>query len=760
MATLRNLTGLLAPLLLAACASMQPPEFQYLQQNRYAELRAVMEQKVPDLARGKTADLVYLCFAYSKIRQYDRLFPCIEQLERNIAAGDTQLFWFDFTPTPALLRAVAHIEFGDYPAAIAAAERAVAQSARKDSYLQLRIYALAAAGLAHALAGEPAPARRYATQLHAIEARALEASDKYIGLARIHMALGEYREVLEVLRRDDEENAAFKEFTNLIAGGGSGGASIFAYWEMPKRFMQYRALLELGRAAEARHGYDELLRAAGTAQSADLYWLVLFDRGRIAEREGDAQAAAAFYRRGIAAIEEQRANIHTEGAKIGFVGDKQELYRSLIRLLLAQGMAHEAFEIVERAKARALVDMLAAKQDFAIPVADPARVRQLLANARQAEAAALTAEAQPQAAALRSSALEARRQLGVAAPELASLVSVASLSAAEIQALIPADETLIEYYHDGDAELTAFVVTRHGLEALRLDGRGLADEVRQFRTALEDIASDRHLDLARRLHARLIAPVAGRAAGARLVVVAHGALHYLPFNALHDGQAYLVERHSLRLLPSASVLRYVRRAPPASTGEILAFGNPDLGDPRLDLTHAEAEAVAVTRGRPRSKALLRGAASESALRQYGTGFRYLHFATHGEFNAAAPLKSALRLARDAAGDGLLTVDKLYSLRLDADLVTLSACETGIGKIASGDDVVGLARGFLYAGSRSIVASLWQVDDQATAHLMTRFYGLLGARDKREALRQAQRETMRRYPHPFFWAAFQLTGSAD
>jgi len=106
----------------------------------------------------------------------------------------------------------------------------------------------------------------------------------------------------------------------------------------------------------------------------------------------------------------------------------------------------------------------------------------------------------------------------------------------------------------------------------------------------------------------------------------------------------------------------------------------------------------------------------------------------------------LLLAKDAESDGLLTVDKLYSMKLDADLVTLSACETGIGKIASGDDVVGLSRGFLYAGSRSIVASLWKVDDLATSYLMTNFYDQLKLADKREALRNAQRETMKKYPH--------------
>lgn len=108
---------------------------------------------------------------------------------------------------------------------------------------------------------------------------------------------------------------------------------------------------------------------------------------------------------------------------------------------------------------------------------------------------------------------------------------------------------------------------------------------------------------------------------------------------------------------------------------------------------------------------------------------------------------------------MLTVDKLYTLRLDADLVTLSACETGLSKVANGDDLVGLTRGFLYAGSSSIVASLWKVDDAATAELMKNFYMQLEKTNKRDALRSAQLETKKQYPHPYFWASFQLMGAA-
>jgi CHAT domain-containing protein len=235
----------------------------------------------------------------------------------------------------------------------------------------------------------------------------------------------------------------------------------------------------------------------------------------------------------------------------------------------------------------------------------------------------------------------------------------------------------------------------------------------------------------------------------------------MPFAALQDGEGkFLLDRYSLRFLPSASVLKFLRPVLQQKDTRLLALGNPDLDDARLDLAFAEGEAKLVASLYPSSRVLLRKDASESNFKKAGAVFSRIHFASHGKFQADEPLKSGLYLAKDADNDGILTVGELYSMNLEADLVTLSACETGLGKIASGDDVVGLTRGFLYAGSRSIVASLWSVDDKATATLMQAFHANLASMNKREALRQAQVKAREAFPHPFFWAAFQLTGRAE
>jgi len=190
---------------------------------------------------------------------------------------------------------------------------------------------------------------------------------------------------------------------------------------------------------------------------------------------------------------------------------------------------------------------------------------------------------------------------------------------------------------------------------------------------------------------------------------------------------------------------------------MLLLGNPDLGRPDMDLPGAEAEVRAIKAIWPGSTVLLRKSATKGAIDKAGGLFRIIHVAAHGEFASDQPLNSRLLLAPEGSDNGQLTAGDLYGLRLNADLVTLSACETGMGKVLSGDDVVGLTRGFLYAGANSIVASLWPVSDEETKFLMTSFYGNLKRMPKADALRQAQLETKKKYPHPFYWSAFQLTG---
>jgi CHAT domain-containing protein len=334
------------------------------------------------------------------------------------------------------------------------------------------------------------------------------------------------------------------------------------------------------------------------------------------------------------------------------------------------------------------------------------------------------------------------------------LVSVSALDVAEVQKLLGTDEALLVYFEHGK-RLHAAVVQRGSVSGAEINFVGLDDEIRTLRKALQD--QDEVGPQLRALYERLIAPLTASLNVKRLTIVAHGSMHYLPFAALNDGKQDLIDRFNLRMLPSASVLKYLRPSVNEKFEHMLILGNPDLNNPAHDLPGAQQEAETLAAHFAAQTLLLRKKASKTAFKSLAGDASFIHVASHGQFDAAKPLHSGLLLAPDASNDGRLSVSDLYQLQLDAEMVTLSACETGLGSVSSGDDVVGLTRGFLYAGASTVVASLWQVDDDATAFLMLQMYEHLQKGGRRDALRLAQIETRAKFAHPAYWAAFYLTG---
>lgn len=192
---------------------------------------------------------------------------------------------------------------------------------------------------------------------------------------------------------------------------------------------------------------------------------------------------------------------------------------------------------------------------------------------------------------------------------------------------------------------------------------------------------------------------------------------------------------------------------------VLAFGNPDLGDSRYDLAFSEREVKSLKRYYPSVTVFTGAGASESRLRAETPLPPLLLFSCHGEFDESNPLLSALLLAPDGKSDGRLETHEIFGLRMEAFLVAMSACETGVGALRSGDEVIGLTRAFTFAGAAAQLSSLWKVDDLATAVLIKRFFRYLAEGDSRpEALRKAQKLVLAEInPYPAFWAAFQISG---
>ena len=483
---------------------------------------------------------------------------------------------------------------------------------------------------------------------------------------------------------------------------------------------------------------------------------------------GRTDEALASAREATRHIEDVRGELGESGQRSGFLEDKQAIYQRAVRLALEARRPDEAFAFAERSRSRAFLDLLGNQTTLS-----KGKTRALVDEEVQLRARLAEAQAQSQDVGEESPSDTARVLVETASRdyraflervrkesvEQASLMRVEPVTLTEIQALLPEGTTLLEYLTGRD-DTVVWVIDRHRAEVVRLpvDYQTLLGQVRQFRGAIANQAPLRDVQTrATALYRRLFEPARGEIRGTRLVIVPHGVLHYLPFGALRspDGR-WLVEDFALATLPSASVLRYLGDKATGATDRALAVGNPDLG-PGLALRWAEREARMVGQHTPNATVLVKEDATEAEIKNRLEAARLIHFATHAEVNESDPLSSALLLVPGAGQDGRLEVRELFGLDLHARLVVLSACETGLGKLSRGDELVGLQRAFLYAGTPAVVTTLWKVDDRASYELMRVFYDRLNAGPV-EALRQAQAETMRAFPHPFAWAGFVFTGN--
>jgi hypothetical protein len=331
-----------------------------------------------------------------------------------------------------------------------------------------------------------------------------------------------------------------------------------------------------------------------------------------------------------------------------------------------------------------------------------------------------------------------------------------------IRAALGPDTVLVEYFYARDQLLTA-VVSERVLEVLPLCSRscveplvrllqfqfskfGLGAEYAElFRSTMLQTAIT-HL---RCLYDVLVAPIRRHLLGKHVVFVPHENLHHVPLHALFDGTRYLIDAYTMSYAPSASIYALCRRQQANSSGASLILGVPDALAP---LIGEEAAVVAATL--PESELFLGSDATQRVLRERGPASRVIHIATHGRFRADNPMFSAIRL-----GDGYLTLYDLNRFRLPVELVTLSGCSTGVNVVAKGDELLGLVRGLLHAGAKSLLLSLWDVQDRSTTELMKWFYTRFRADgNAASALQCAMQELRDKQPHPYFWAPFVLIGS--
>jgi tetratricopeptide (TPR) repeat protein len=550
------------------------------------------------------------------------------------------------------------------------------------------------------------------------------------------------------------------------------------------RLLLARIAMKVGEPEAAGAEIAAALAKIEKIQMPVLAYQAQFLMGQLAYSRGNGNAALAAYLAARKSLEALRSRLHSEELKIAFVKNRLQVYEALVDLYLSEAQetnssATEAFSCIEAAKSRSMSEMIfRGGQSF--PLAERGqselvrRVRDLrselewyyhrieLEQLRPEESSAGRLERlRGKAASHENELLRAMRELPANQRESATLEAPADFTVERLQAALPADTALVEYYSTGE-RLLAVVVTRGTIKitpvsvvsrVLRLlyllrfqlsKFRMGAAYTHRFEGPLLQ-ATQGHLEA---LHNELIAPLLEQLNARHLVFVPHGALHFLPIHALRNGDKYLCDARTISYAPSATVFALCQEKPVSDEPKSLVMGIPDERAPQI---LSEVETVA--RILPQPDLFVGSQATADVLRERGSASSHLHIATHGSYRQDNPMFSGIRL-----GDGYLNLYDLYQMRLSAKLVTLSGCATGMNFVSAGDELLGLQRGLFCAGATSLLLSLWDVHDESTATLMQTFYAdYLQSGDMPKALQSAMRRLRQQNPHPYFWAPFILIG---
>lgn len=590
----------------------------------------------------------------------------------------------------------------------------------------------------------------------------------------------------------------------LLDGGDMNGAEA--------RFDEARSILidvapDTFRAARAWHGL-----------------------ARVAEHRKETLNAGEFYENALSALDAQQLRLGgSDETRARARARYSEIYKDAVHFFIQTESVDHAFEVLERSRAKELSNMLA-ERDLVFAADIPSELekqRRILAHRYESKQSALYAVTEvAQIRKIQTELLDIRRQQDALqrdirdnAPGLAELHYPRPLALSELTTIVPTGTVVVAFNVDANHS-DAFVVNTDGeLTTTRLPvgDASLSDAVKRFRYLMDagrfDSAPSPALEsLALELYRQLLKPLERSLSDAeQLLIVPDGPLNVLPFAALRRHQTqYLAQWKPSLTTNSLGIFSQLRkRSVSAENNRLVAFGNPEyppiaaaqenLGtrdgydlSAFQPLPWSEAEVRNITRQYPNDKSAFLGSdATEEQAKALPNDTRILHFATHATLNAQRPLDSALVLSLPITQDstrenGFLHAWEIYeSLRINADLVTLSGCETALGGAFSGEGLIGLTRAFHYAGAATVLASLWSIDDRSTSELMTRFYSELERTENiTKALQAAQiamirgeiavSETtfgrVRRWlndepptkvrAHPYHWAGFILNGRGD
>lgn len=687
--------------------------------------------------------------------------------------------------------------------------------------------------------------------LHRLTGNYEQAIEKLSRALSIRRELGDRRGQALTLTNLGAVYAAQRQYEQALHAYGEAQA---LWKEIGDRYSQAYTLNYLGlvhyemkEAALAREYFEQALALRRATHDREGEANTLYNLARLNFDAGDFQAAHQAIASVIALSETVRATVSSDDLRAAYLATIRDYYEFYVEVLMQMhrreptaGYHIEAFKISEMARARSLLDSLTdhhvnVRQDAARSLLEKEQALQQRLNAKaeyqralqRAKASAELAQAAEQEIqTIISEIKEVRSQIKSASPRYGELTQFKSLGLAEVQKSILDENTVLLAYALGKERSYLWFISRDELTSYELPRREvIEDAARQVYSLLnlKDTPSDTE-QLNRALTALsciVLSPVAEKLKQQRLLIVADGALQYVPFAVLPEPRDEgggmkdenkaslsshpLIVRHEIVALPSATLLLALRReaqqrSVPKQAIAVIAdpvFDSEDVrvamgkskasqkladaaselkqslrevgetGLARLPFTRREADEIALLVPEPQRKIALDFAAQREIFLQANLSeYRILHIATHGLLNSTHPELSGLVFSLvDKNGkpkDGFLRLHEIYNLKLNADLIVLSACQTALGKEIRGEGLIGLTRGFMYAGASRVIASLWKVNDKATAELMKVFYQeLLGEKKQSPAaaLRAAQLTLLKqkRWEHPSYWAAFALQG---
>ena len=470
-----------------------------------------------------------------------------------------------------------------------------------------------------------------------------------------------------------------------------------------------RLLLAENKPAEALVLYQQLASAPVSGDEGFYRAWALDGISKSESALGNEAQAAQALDQAIDVFDKARAKFRSDEFKMGLFSDLQVVFERAIGMHTRLGEPGKAFDISERSRARALLDAVAGRAEIG-----------------NGEAVAL--------------------------------------DAATLQTMLRPDEVVVAYHALPD-RLMAWVLSNEGVREVPLPvaikRADLARLVDAYRDALIKL-NPNAAQVGEKIGALLLAPLE-IPAGKRIIIVPHGPLHYLPFQALRlDGQ-YLIERNPMSIAPSISIAAKLAERTPTVSAQLVAFGNPTI-DPNVadPLPGAEREVHALSKQFPGATLFFKEQANKTNFQSSAPQARLLHVAAHAVADTLDPLHSKVLLADENGQPNYLEAKDVLGMDLKGTaMIALSACESGLGRVEDGDEVLGFTRSFLSAGTSTLLASLWPVSDAATETLMTTLYDDLAKGESvQDAMRDAQRAVLANpeTAHPFFWAPFNLIGN--